>query len=171
MPTILLSTKSGVVIGEAIVDACDHADLDRYTWKLHSTGYVTRRLRGGTTAYGMHRHVLGLKQGDGQMVDHINGDRLDNRRSNLRLANCALNAQNQAGRSDASSRFRGVYFDQANGKWVARVTVNGHVHRLGVFNNELLAGVAAERCRRERMPLSRHDRALVVAANAAGVAI
>lgn len=69
----------------------------------------------------LHRFVIGCVPGDGKIVDHINGDGLDNRRENLRFVTKSQNAQNQRARSrEASSVFRGVQRREDN-KWQVNV--------------------------------------------------
>lgn len=58
-------------------------DLSKYTMSLQPDGYVQFCKDGKQTS--LHRMVMGLTRGDGKHVDHINGDKLDNRRCNLRI--------------------------------------------------------------------------------------
>jgi muconolactone delta-isomerase len=75
------------------------------------------------------------------VVDHINGDTLDNRLENLRLATTAQNAQNKT--RSGRSRHVGVYYNQAKGKWQAQIQMNGHKRNLGRFDSEEEAAQAA----------------------------
>lgn len=81
-------------------------DLAKMQW-LEATGYARRNHEYA------HRIVLSRKLGrpltDGEMVDHINRNKLDNRRSNLRLADKSLNSVNRDKRPDNSSGYIGVY--------------------------------------------------------------
>jgi len=87
----------------------------------------------------LHRVIMGLPKGDGLQVDHINGDPLDNRRSNLRIATHLQNHQNmkkyghgrfQIGRS----RFKGVNWEPKG--WKASITSKGQLINLGHFKTE-----------------------------------
>lgn len=70
------------------------------------------------------------------VIDHINGDRSDNRFSNLRLAVVSENNQNvQAARKDSRSGYRGVSWLKARGKWRATINVDGKQHHLGYFDS------------------------------------
>jgi hypothetical protein len=80
----------------------------------------------------MHRVILGP---GGPHVDHINGDGLDNRRSNLRHATPSQNGANSGPRR-GTSRFKGVGFDRARGKWKAAIKINRVHNNLGRFDNE-----------------------------------
>jgi hypothetical protein len=74
----------GELVATAVVDSADYYELSKHTWSLHSQGYAcSYRWEGGKcVAYLMHRVVMG-EVPEGMHVDHINDDRLDNRRGNL----------------------------------------------------------------------------------------
>ena len=78
--------------------------LSRYTWCITGTGYAMSRTTGPATL--MHRLLAGAK--DEEYVDHINGDTLDNRITNLRLCKKQQNEFNTKIRSDNKSGYRGV---------------------------------------------------------------
>ncbi|WP_322505473.1 HNH endonuclease [Chroococcidiopsis cubana] len=69
----------------------------------------------------------------GLQVDHIYGDKLDNRLENLRPATNAQNQANSKTRGNKSG-FRGVCWDKTNKKWVAKIKVNGKTKHLGRFS-------------------------------------
>lgn len=81
----------------------------------------------------MHRVILGIQETDARRVqtDHIDGDRLNNRRANLRIVTPAENAQN-AVRPNRRT-MRGVHLDKRTGRWSAHVTVGGRTISGGVF--------------------------------------
>ncbi len=91
--TIPLRAKDGSIKGHAMIDSIDVA-LSRWRWCL-SRGYAVRgvRARGGHRLISLHRQILGLTFGDGVEVDHINRNKLDNRRSNLRIVTHGGNMQ------------------------------------------------------------------------------
>lgn len=80
--------KRGKLIRWALVDEADARDLRREKWSLNGSGYA------GNSRGLMHRLISGCEPKDGKVVDHINGDRLDNRRSNLRVCDHRANARN-----------------------------------------------------------------------------
>lgn len=71
---------------------------------------------------------------EGMWVDHINADRLDNRRCNLRIATPTQNAHNKSISKANKSGYKGVCFNKANGKWRAQLRVNGVMKYLGDFD-------------------------------------
>ena len=85
----------------------------------------------------LHRLIMDAPKG--LLVDHENGDSLDNRRSNLRLATHSQNQCNRRKRKNTSSRFRGVYFRKENRKWAAFISVAGKKIFLGYFDSEIQA--------------------------------
>ena len=89
---IILRNAKGDEVARAIIDINDIATSTQYTWSLHSNGYVRCMYKGKTTY--LHRVLLGLTSADKE-VDHVNRDKLDNRRSNLRVCEHWLNAANK----------------------------------------------------------------------------
>lgn len=148
--------QSGNPRAYALVDADDHDWLSETRWYLHSKGYVVGRPRGQRMER-LHRVVLGLEAGDARVVDHKNGDRLDNRRANLRVVSGAQNAHNLAG-LPRTSRYRGVSFDHRRGLWRATAQVSGRKHQIGRFATEEEAARAASEFRRLHMSHTVEDR-------------
>jgi len=87
-------------------------------------------------------HRLIMNAPDGLLVDHINGDSLDNRSANLRLATRSQNQLNRRKRKNTSSKFNGVSFRRSRGKWVAYIAVAGKQVWLGQFDSEIEAAKA-----------------------------
>jgi hypothetical protein len=85
MRALRLSDNRGDAV--ALVDDADYDRLARFGWRLVPSGYVVRRERhrGGRRVFYLHREVVGATHGDLLRVEHINGDKLDNRRANLRV--------------------------------------------------------------------------------------
>lgn len=147
----LIDGRTGEEVGVTIIDATDTAAVKAHTWRLAHSGYAVR-WRDGQTVY-LHRELLGLVRGDGLEGDHINRDKLDNRRANLRVATRRENSQNlpsQAG----TSRHRGVAYDRIGRRWTAQVKLDGRKHSLGSFATEDAAARAAANFRAAHMPFS-----------------
>lgn len=116
----------------AIVDDEDYELVSKYKWYLNKRGYVSTLSKDKTTRVYLHRLVMGLSDFCGIMVDHKHGNRLDNRKSQLRKCN---NSQNQA--NTLSWRGLGTKGITLNGnKWVVRIMVNGERKYLGRFENQ-----------------------------------
>ena len=80
----------------------------------------------------MHHVILPLK--DGLQVDHINGNRLDNRKENLRLVTKSQNMMNRGVQKNSTSGYKGV--NEHQGKWRAYILENGKQKHLGVFEDK-----------------------------------
>jgi hypothetical protein len=97
----------------------------------------------------MHKVIMGMPP-RGLVVDHRNGDGLDNRRSNLRFSTRAGNARNRRhhrswrGR-ECASRFKGITWDKEARKWCAAIYVDGKRKNLGRFHSEMEAAKAYDR--------------------------
>lgn len=152
---IPLRARDGAVRAYAIVDAEDADFVNQWRWSLGSNGYVHRgtcRAGGVQRTYRLHREIMGLVPGDGLEVDHINRNRLDNRRSNLRVATRMMNAQNTSGQRKSTSPHRGVHWAKHIGKWVANIKIDGRVRNLGCFEDELEAARVARQARLAAFP-------------------
>lgn len=107
-----------------LVDDEDFEWLSNYSWTYnpHGGGYASRTDRSGAKQKTvlMHRAIMGAVKG--QQVDHINRNRLDNRRCNLRICTPAQNAWNASKRKDGvTSKYKGVYFRKSDGKYAANI--------------------------------------------------
>jgi len=122
----------------ALVDDEDFEALSRFKWHVGgSRGYA---MRGG---FYMHREIL--KPANGVHIDHVNGNPLDNRRANLRLATRSENQQNRRGANhDSTSGFRGVYLNRRLGKWYGQVRFQGRNNYLGSHASPELAALAVQ---------------------------
>lgn len=157
--------RCGQVIGYARVDAIDYYEHSRWVWRLSSNGYAYRSVsrNGKKIALLLHRQLLSLGPDDFGVVDHINHDKLDNRRQNLRVVTHAENMQNRLPHRGSTSRYRGVYWHARKRKWRAVVRMNSKAHHLGQFDSEEEAAEVARRWRAEYMPSSEDYRERVSA--------
>lgn len=88
-----------------------------------------------------HRVAWAIYHGEwpSDEIDHINGNRSDNRIENLRAVSRAENTRNRKLRSDNKSGVHGVYFIASIGKWAARINVNKKERHLGTFETKVEA--------------------------------
>lgn len=124
----------------ATVDAVDLVQVSGRNWSVQRYKDSTRSTKVyakcavSGTHITMHRFILSPSKGT--CVDHINGNGLDNRRCNLRLATKSQNAANRPKDRliSATSKYKGVY--RCRGRWIARIEANRVVKHLGVFKTE-----------------------------------
>ena len=133
----------------AIIDDCDSGALLGNKWIAHTDGYNWYAMRNphknGVRKYeALHRHILGELCKD-KVVDHINGDGLDNRRCNLRVCDSGGNAMNRRPRKEGISRFKGVGRKMSRGKfwkWCVYIQYEGRRKCVGYFDSEEAAALA-----------------------------
>jgi hypothetical protein len=126
----------------AILDLEDFGVLSKFRWCVLAA-------KGGRRFYAVRRennrfvlmHRVIAKAPDGVDVDHANGNGLDNRRCNLRIASRAENLHNMRPRG-GSSQFKGVYWNKRDSVWHAYIDVHSRRLNLGTFRDEAEAGRA-----------------------------
>lgn len=155
---VVIFGRDGAVRARALIDAVDSEWVGRHRWSLQDSvkGPVRRNevVDGCIKRVFLHREILGVAPGDNIEVDHINRDKLDNRRSNLRKATPAQNCQNTPSRRGSSSIYRGVSWHKKSKKWTAQISVNHQRTHLGMFESEVEAANAALEARQRMMPFS-----------------
>jgi hypothetical protein len=130
----------------AVVDLDDMVLVSNVRWFFHSnsksrTAYAFGRINGQPNKIAMHRFLLGVSS-DGPEIDHIDGNGLNNRRSNLRLCSRNENQQNTRTRRVGRSGYRGVHRVPKSEKWYAKISKQGVVHRIGGFDTPEQAACA-----------------------------
>jgi HNH endonuclease len=125
----------------ATVDAADYEEVRKYRWRAirHGRNAYAATRKNGRTVY-MHRMFMRPRKG--YVVDHIDGNGLNNRRCNLRVCTPAQNLANKGPRG-GSSPFVGVY--RSKDKWVAHVMCRGKHYYVGAFADEVAAAKARDR--------------------------
>lgn len=128
------------------VDDATYESLRRLPWKVKrkKTGEVAVVRREKGKIISMARQIMGAP--NGIMVDHENGDPLDNQRHNLRFATNAQNQHNQRRlRKDNTSGFKGVTWFKPHRKWNAQIYVNTKHKSLGYFDTPEEAALAYDK--------------------------
>ncbi len=133
----------------AVVDAEDFEWLSKFKWHAHKRGrtwYARRTVEseGIQKTDFMHRAILAYHTRDLTVgeVDHINGDGLDNRKSNLQVISHAENIRKSRKQSNNTSGFRGVSWHKRDQVWCAFIEVDDARKYLGSFKSKISAAVA-----------------------------
>jgi len=114
----------------AVVDAEDYPRLSQFTWFAEGTPknyYAVRKETGKSIK--MHRQITSAP--DHLVVDHIDHNGLNNRKSNLRLATFTQNCQNQRRLSHRTSKYKGIHWHKRGKKWQAQIKCNNKTYYLG----------------------------------------
>lgn len=114
-----------------MVDAENAEKVKKYSWCISKTGYPIANIGGKVTK--LHRFLLGIEK-QKEIVDHINGNPLDNRRINLRICTCAENNRNCKLSKNNSTGHTGVSRIKSTGKFRARIMLDRKEIRLGHFD-------------------------------------
>ncbi len=103
---------------------------------VNGRGYWYTRIAGAL--YSNHRVIYALANDGSQpdVVDHIDGNSLNNSPSNLRAANRYTNMQNRAFHANNTTGITGVFYKKRTGRWFAQVSVNGVPRHLGYFDSK-----------------------------------
>lgn len=133
-----ITLKCGAVV---FVDDGDHELVAAHNWHVSHNGYAVRRVRkpdGTKPIIYMHREIFGMTAGD---IDHADGNRLNNTRSNLRDATRTQNNANSRMRG-GSSQFKGVCWHRQIRRWIAYISFGGKRKHIGTFRQERAAAEA-----------------------------
>jgi len=131
MKTILM-TNSGV----ALVDDDDYEFLSRITWYSDTKGYARHRVRfSSTEVITLRMHRVIMKAGKGIEVDHIDGNKLNNQKFNLRFATDGENKRNQKMYRNNTSGLKGVTWHKDKKRWTVQIGLDGRKLWLGQFRD------------------------------------
>lgn len=122
----LIETTNGLII----VDNKLLKKLNSFKWYVNNVGYA---MNDSYPRKSMHRLVMGFPKGN---VDHINGNKLDNRLSNLRICNQSQNMANSPKRITNKSGYKGFSWNKKYSKWEAYMTKNYKHIFLGYFDDK-----------------------------------
>ena len=126
---IILYDKDSNEIARTLIDL-EYIDVVKnYKWYLKQQGYVFNNQVGY-----LHRFIM--NPSDDLVVDHINHNKLDNRRENLRVCTSQENSHNLPILCNNTSGIAGVTWDKNRNKWMARIIVNGKRKHLGRYNTK-----------------------------------
>lgn len=122
-----------------------HCKKDSLAGSLNSDGYSQITVNGSN--YYVHRiaymMIHSLDSLDSNIIlDHIDGNRSNNRPENLRIATKSTNGMNRGKQSNNTSGFKGVSFRKDVNKWLAKITKNGKAYHVGLFDTKEKAALA-----------------------------
>ena len=126
------------------VDAEDYPLLSQFTWFAEgrpNNYYAVRKENGKSIK--MHRQILNAP--DHLVVDHIDHNSLNNRKSNIRLCTFAENCRNLRNIRPKTSKYKGVHWRKRGKKWAAAISCNNKTYHLGYFKDEIEAAKAYDR--------------------------
>lgn len=125
-----------ITLTKGMTTVVDDEDALPLKWYYGANGYAQRKSRKEKGTY-LHRLVmerlLGRPLKHGEYVDHINGNKLDNRRQNLRLSTMSQNLANGKIRSNNTTGVRGVSLDRRNGHYVAHYYIKSKKYHIGSY--------------------------------------
>lgn len=121
----------------ALVDREDYDRVAVHKWhaiKAKCTWYAERGIKidGRNSTIGLHRELMNAQPGE--LIDHIDGDGLNCRRSNMRRTDYQGNARNRRMNRTNRHGFKGVRPTAASGRWTAEITIGGKSHHLGTYD-------------------------------------
>jgi hypothetical protein len=127
-----------------LVDDDIFDELNIRSWQLNNSGYPSRTERVNGRAYILFMHHVIMPKIEGLQIDHINRNKLDNRRENLRYVTNEQQLANKGSHKDSLSKYKGVYYNHKNkySKWMASISIDGKSVCLGSYDSEVVAAKA-----------------------------
>ena len=114
---------------KVLVDDEDYDSVAQFRWYETRGGYACSN---SSPIYRIHRYILNAKKGE--VIDHINGNKLDNRKENLRFCSRAENCRNRRKSPDGRSlEDRGAYYMARLNQWQSSIHVDGRLEYIGLF--------------------------------------
>jgi hypothetical protein len=130
----------------AIVDDADYEYLSKYKWHAikYKNGFYagksSSRKIGAKRVIHMHRFILSPEKN--KLVDHIDGNGLNNSRSNLRITDYSKNGMNRKKEIGLSSKYKGVSYRSKTNRWRSLICINRKQIEIGVYKSEIEAAIA-----------------------------
>ena len=143
------------IIPGLLIDSEDHHLIDGFVYSFDAAGYLyrnTRKHEGVEKRHRLYLHRQVMNAKPGQFVDHINRNKLDNRRCNLRFVTLQESGQNISGQKTSKSRIRGVHWCQRERCWYVKFYHRQKWHYIGRFKDLAEATGAAHRAASELYP-------------------
>lgn len=122
-----------ILHGKVIIDDTEFAKINDYHWYKSAFGYAVAFVN-NKTVY-MHRLILNYY--GSKDIDHINRNKLDNRKENLRIVSRSCNMFNAKSQSNRKSKYKGVSYTKRDNSWVTYIQVNNVKIRLHTSKSEI----------------------------------
>ncbi|MCF8566997.1 HNH endonuclease [Alicyclobacillus tolerans] len=127
------------------IDDDDFEKIKGYHWNYNPrNGYIYTHVYRHGKKVTIYLHRLIMDTPTDMYTDHISGNKLDNRKSNLRICTQAQNLANQKRRINSSTGIKGVIFIKSRNKYQSRIAKNGTSHHLGYYHKPRFARLAYE---------------------------
>ena len=145
MKFIEIHNRQHEIVGYAKVSDCDYEEVSKHNWTWHNGGYVCAKINKKMTL--LHRFVMARKFGccGFRFVDHINHDKTDNTRENLRIADDVTNARNRQKCPGKTCKYKGVVrrtLKSGEYRYIARVFDSGRAYYCGSYKTQEEAAMA-----------------------------
>ena len=132
---LILLDKEGIEVARTIIDLDDIDKVKNIKWYMNSEGYIVN-----STIGRMHRFIMNCPED--MVVDHINHNKLDNRKCNLRICTIAENNKNRKKQNgNYRSQYKGVGWHKNSGKWSTIIYINNKRKYIGLYDDELEASI------------------------------
>lgn len=127
---------------KVIVDDENYEAISKTKWRIDSDGYAR-----GSQSVRMHRLITNAPKG--AEVDHINNNKLDNRKANLRICNRQQNQWNKKPQENNTSGYKGVTWNKKDKRYRAQISYNNKMLHIGSFGNAIEAAKAYDKIAKE----------------------
>lgn len=125
---------------QILVDDTDYETIAQFRWYTNPhKGLCYAFNSNGDSVHGL---IMQPNTKTGEMVDHIDGNGLNNKRDNLRICTCHQNILNSKSKENATSKFKGVKYNNRLKKWIARISYNYQSYLIGEYDTENEAALA-----------------------------
>lgn len=122
----------------ALIDDDDYEYINQWRWKLSTSGYAIRTVClkndlgiNRFTSLIMHRVIMNAKKSE--VIDHVDCDRLNNTKNNLRFCSIGENCRNRVKTKKNTSGYKGVSWHKRDKRWIASIKINGIGVHLGSY--------------------------------------
>lgn len=140
IPILILYDKNFNQNAVTYIDENDYEKISKYSWWL-SNNYIHGSVNNKKVR--LSRFILNYTGND--VVDHINGNTLDNRKQNLRIITRKQNSMNKKSRVNSTSKYLGISYYKRINKWVSEIRIDGKKICIGQFINEIDAAKARDK--------------------------